>query len=180
MIPAFKEWAIVCQALASGRQCVLIRKGGIAEGRDGFSFKHREFALFPTWFHEQINRTRLPKDTPLPEQQEDTIEISLMAVVEWSGLISDKSKLSALRDLHILSDDVIEERFVYDEPAGVHVAFIRAFRIDPPIILPMEKRYGGCRSWVELPEWEGSALVSVLPDEEHNARFAKFRAILGI
>ena len=28
---AFKEWAVVCQALAAGRQSVILRKGGIAE-----------------------------------------------------------------------------------------------------------------------------------------------------
>lgn len=179
MIPAFKEWAIVCDALATGRQSVLIRKGGIAEGREGFSFKHREFALFPTWFHEQIARTRLPANTPLPLPPEGFVEVALMAVVEWSGLIADKSKLAALRELHILSDEVIEERFAYDEPPGVHVAFVRVFRLEPPLCLAMEKRYGGCRSWVEIPWAENTALVSVLPDEEHQARLTKFREILG-
>ena len=29
----FKEWAIVCEALGRGRQSVILRKGGIAEGR---------------------------------------------------------------------------------------------------------------------------------------------------
>jgi hypothetical protein len=40
---AFKEWAVVCEALGSGRQSVILRKGGIAEGREGFAFLHREF-----------------------------------------------------------------------------------------------------------------------------------------
>jgi hypothetical protein len=39
----FKEWAIVCQALGRGWQSIILRKGGIAEGRDGFSFQHGEF-----------------------------------------------------------------------------------------------------------------------------------------
>ena len=29
---AFKEWAGVCAALAEGRQSLIVRKGGIAEG----------------------------------------------------------------------------------------------------------------------------------------------------
>ena len=49
----FKEWALVCAALEQGRQSILLRKGGIAEGRTRFSFQYREFFLFPTWFHEQ-------------------------------------------------------------------------------------------------------------------------------
>ncbi len=35
----FKEWSSVCQAIADGRQTIIIRKGGIAEGRDGFMFQ---------------------------------------------------------------------------------------------------------------------------------------------
>ena len=45
---AFKEWAVVCAALASGQQSLILRKGGIHEGRDGFRVAHREFWLFPT------------------------------------------------------------------------------------------------------------------------------------
>jgi hypothetical protein len=42
----------------------------------------------------------------------------------------------------------------------------------------MKKRYGGCRSWVELPDLEGSAHVSVLSDEEHQRRFQRLLALL--
>ena len=48
---AFKEWAAVCEALATGRQSLILRKGGIHEGREGFRVEHREFWLFPTHFH---------------------------------------------------------------------------------------------------------------------------------
>ena len=34
---AFKEWAAVCRALASGRQSLIIRKGGIAEAGGVFA-----------------------------------------------------------------------------------------------------------------------------------------------
>ena len=27
---AFKEWAVICQALATGRQALVLRKGGVA------------------------------------------------------------------------------------------------------------------------------------------------------
>ncbi len=45
----FKEWALVCAALGDGTQSVLVRKGGIAEGRGGFQFRQQEFFLFPTF-----------------------------------------------------------------------------------------------------------------------------------
>ncbi len=47
---AFKEWAAVCAALSAGRQTVILRKGGIAEGPGGFQPEHGEFWLLPTRF----------------------------------------------------------------------------------------------------------------------------------
>ena len=55
----FKEWSLACNALGHGAQSVILRKGGIAEGREDFSFRHREFFLFPTFFHEQIGKVRI-------------------------------------------------------------------------------------------------------------------------
>jgi hypothetical protein len=179
MTPAFKEWAIVCEALGAGKQSIIIRKGGIAEGREGFSFRHREFLLFPTWFHEQLTKTRLPAETILPEQNPELVEIHYTANLEWSCVITRREQLSALREHHILADDVVEERFAYDECPGVHVAILRVFRLEPPCIIPMQKRYGGCRSWVDLPDLEGHAMVSVLSDEEHDRRLAVLRRILS-
>ena len=172
MNAAFKEWAVVCEALGSGLQSVIIRKGGIAEGRAGFAFRHHEFFLFPTWFHEQLGKTTLPADTPIPEEPGETVEIRYTATVEWTDLVTDWQKVLRLRELHILDDSVLEERFNYDRDDGVYVAFVRVYRLDPPVQLRMEKEYGGCRSWVELPELDGSALVSVLSDEEHQRRRA--------
>jgi len=50
---AFKEWDVVCNAIGAGRQTVILRKGGIHEGREGFAWEHEEFVLFPTRFHAQ-------------------------------------------------------------------------------------------------------------------------------
>lgn len=179
MAVAFKEWALVCEALGTGRQSVIIRKGGIAEGRGGFSFQYEEFFLFPTWFHEQLARTKLPQETPLPPEPGEQLEIRYAAVVEWSELVTDRACLTRLADWHVWNDEVVEERFCYDAVQGVHVAFVRVFRLDPPVRFQNEKKYGGCRSWVEVPDALGHALVSVLSDEEHARRLRDLRAILS-
>ncbi|HEY6229533.1 MAG TPA: DUF1802 family protein, partial [Verrucomicrobiae bacterium] len=59
---AFKEWAVIVDALGTGRQIVILRKGGISEGRGGFQVDHPEFLLFPTLFHQQ-------RESVLPEAQ---------------------------------------------------------------------------------------------------------------
>jgi Uncharacterized protein conserved in bacteria len=179
MTAAFKEWALVCEALGSGRQSLIVRKGGIAEGRDGFSFRNREFFLFPTWFHEQLASTTLPPDTPIPPEPEDEIEIAFAATIERTAVLTDLEKVHRLRNLHVWRDSVIEERFHYADSPGVHIALVRVFRLDPPRRLRMEKHYAGCRSWIEIPEIEGSALVSVISDEEHARRVAELEALLA-
>src|SRR5687768_11757609 len=40
MRTAFKEWAIIVDALARGDQILILRKGGISEGREGFQIDH--------------------------------------------------------------------------------------------------------------------------------------------
>ena len=49
---AFKEWAVVVEALGHGEQILLLRKGGIRENCGEFHVDHRRFWLFPTVFHE--------------------------------------------------------------------------------------------------------------------------------
>jgi len=179
MSVAFKEWAVVCDALGDGRQSILLRKGGIAEGRDGFAFQHQNFFLFPTWFHEQIAKTILPAGSALPVETGEEIEIRFAVVLEWTGLVSHFDSLAGLREFHILHDSVVSERFHHDDRQGLHVALVRVFRLDPPRRIPNDKSFGGCRSWIELPDLDDSTLVSVISDEEHGRRRARLLKILG-
>jgi len=176
---AFKEWSLICEALGSGQQSIILRKGGIAEGRDGFRFLHPEFVLFPTWFHEQLARTRLPRDTPIPEQPENLLDFKYAAAVEWTRLVRDPEILAALEAHHCWSNDVVQERFDYGKEGGIHVAMVRVYRLDPPQRVPMQKRYGGCRSWVEVPDFEGCVWVSVVSDEEHERRKSEILNLIG-
>ena len=179
MSVAFKEWALVCEALGNGRQSLILRKGGIAEGRDGFAFKHPDFFLFPTWFHEQLGRTTLPPGTEVPTQLEDEIEIRYAATLTWSRLVTDPVLLPSLREFHILHDDVVNERFRYDDHQGIHVGFVRVFRLDVPQLLADSKSYGGCRSWLDLPLMDDIARVPVISNEEHQRRQKKLEQILS-
>ena len=189
MAIAFKEWALVCEALGNGEQSVILRKGGIAEGVVGFSFEHRDFYLFPTWFHGQVGKIR-KESLSLLEQAPAELVLSFAATVEWSGMVADRDAVHRLEQLHVLDSSVIEERFEYGSGKdgggyshggmGIHVAFVRVYRLEPPVNLPMEKSYGGCRSWVKLPEIEAEAMVSVLSDEEHGRRKELFAQLLGI
>ncbi len=176
----FKEWAIVCDAIGRGEQSVLVRKGGIAEGRAGFAFRHAEFFLFPTWFHEQLAKTR-SSATTLPLQREGEIELRYFAKLELSGTVTSLETALALEPLHILQRNVVSERFAYDDAPGIHVAFVRAFRLSAPWIIPDRPAYGGCRSWVDLPELPREiTMTPALSDDEHRAKLDHFRGIMRL
>ncbi len=176
----FKEWAIVCRALGSGEQSIIPRKGGLAEGREGFSFQYRGFFLFPTYFHEQVSKVR-QTGSDLPEPRPGEIEINSFAKLELGRVISSWPVAAALEPLHILQPEVVRERFAYEQAAGLHIAFVRIFRITPAWIFPDEKRFGGCRSWVNLPAPPTDlCLEPVLSDAEHEGRKKEFLEIVDL
>jgi hypothetical protein len=177
--PAFKEWAIVCASIERGETSLIFRKGGIAEGLKGFRFKHRRFYLFPTYFHEQIERTRLgPECDVMPPKE--CAAISVFAEIEFTGLLDDLKQVNGLEPLHVLQPSVLEERFHYDQPSGLHVAFLRAFRLSPVWELPFHPSYRGCRSWITLPEPPAELKKEpVLSDEEQSRRRDLSLALIG-
>ena len=179
-VPAFKEWAIVCASIERGETSVIFRKGGIAEGRNGFEFKHRCFFLFPTFFHEQIERTRLGRDRDLAPRI-DPVTISVFVEVEFATLVRDLNLVQSLEAFHVLQPSVLKERFHYDDEDGLYVAFLRAFRVSPVWALPYLPAFRGCRSWITLPDApDGVRMEPVVGDEEHARRRAICAGRLGL
>ena len=179
----FKEWTLVCDALGRGAQSIIIRKGGIAEGRAGFRFQHGEFLLFPTLFHEQVAKLKLPPGAALPAQRADgQHEITLRARVEWTRDVADLAVVWRLAPFHCWQDSEIEKRFRYEEEkgkTGVSVAFVRAEKMSAPFVFPDSPKFGGCRSWIELPKPPvGVTFSPVLDDATHHERETAIRAVL--
>ena len=69
---AFKEWAIICQALAEGRQALILRKGGIAESTGEFQLEQMRFWLFPTYVHQQRSGIK-PEALPVLERDRKSV-----------------------------------------------------------------------------------------------------------
>ena len=173
----FKEWSLVCDAFGRGEQSIILRKGGIAEGREGFSFRYREFFLFPTFFHEQVVKVRMASAN-LPGS-DDTMVIRWYAKVERALRIGALGIAEALGPLHILAPEVVRARFGYKDE-GLNVAFVRAFELSPSWTLQNEKRFAGCRSWVDLPSPPEIKMRPVLDDEAHQRFRAQFDRLIGL
>lgn len=155
MRTAFKEWAIVVDALGRGEQILILRKGGLSEGRDGFQIEHSEFLLFPTLFHQQRESVTVDAQDrfdqisgrfPAPE----IVRIEFFAEVVQARQLESLSMAEALRGQHCWRDNVIAERFDWGKAQNIFAIAVRVFRLPLPIELPMSPAYGGCKSWVEL------------------------------
>ena len=162
----FKEWQVVCDALAAGRQSVLLRKGGIHEGRQGFSFAHQAFFLFPTRFHALADQVREGEVRIMPEWLPgDVIRISHHAEALCAITLTDWEKVAALEPFHIYSEQTVRDRFDWEgkgmASGSIHLALVRIRELAEPWEFPYEAKYGGCRSWVHLPEpptgWQETA-----------------------
>ena len=179
----FKDWALVCAALAAGRQSIILRKGGIAEGRDGFHFKHEQFFLFPTQYHQQAAKVRpevLASLHPAPPAPEGTVRIESLFVVERAIWIDDWETLGRLEPFHVWREEVVRERFDYGETTGVQCAIGRTYRLDRPWGFPDRPAYGGCRSWVNLPRAPADMRkVPVINDAQHSERMQQLLALVG-
>ena len=170
----FKEWQVVCDALASGRQSILLRKGGIHEGRHGFSFAHESFFLFPTRFHAMADQVREGEVKVRPEWQPgDVIRITHHAEAVWAVTLTDWEQVAALESLHIYSEQTVRDRFDWEgkgmATGSIHLALVRVRELLMPWEFPYEARYGGCRSWLNLPAppvaWK-DGVRPVLVDED--------------
>jgi hypothetical protein len=170
---AFKEWYVIVEALGAGEQILILRKGGIAEGRAGFQMKAEKFWLFPTRFHEQLARTKpaakkffdhLPRDT-------GRIELRHFAEIARHAFLSDWAAVAALDTFHLWSEATIHERFNWAKPPGLHAFAVRVHRLKKPVSLEITPEMAGCKSWVDLPlDFAAHASEPVLDDENFSRR----------
>jgi hypothetical protein len=151
---AFKEWAVICRALADGRQGIILRKGGIAEAGGEFVVEHNRFWLFPTYVHQQRAGIVPAAHSLLDEVEagrppEGIVRLSHFAEVDGVYRVRDLTRALILAHLHLWSEETVRSRFAYRQP-GLFVIPVRVFRAASVAELPMTSYYEGCRSWVEL------------------------------
>ena len=147
-----KEWAVVIEAMITGRQIILLRKGGLHEEQGRFVSEHREFFLFPTYTHqhgEGIKESARELLASVPERYEDYIELRTYASVVYTTRLHRWEEVAALEPFHIWSAEEIRNRFDRREP-DLSLMVLRVYRL--PRIIPVEDepRFAGCRSWVTL------------------------------
>ena len=151
---ALKEWAVVCRALATGVQTVLLRKGGISEPGGVFRCEHEEFWLYPTRFHQGAESltpagSALLGGMTLPTEP-GLVPISLFARVQSVQRITDPAQLAPYLDRQILAQKVVLERFHYKRPELFAIE-VTCTETPTPFSVQETPEMAGCHSWVQLP-----------------------------
>ena len=180
---AFKEWAVVVEALGRGGQIVILRKGGIDEGQGGFRVEQERFWLFPTRFHQQAEGVVEEARAGLENYEwppNGLLRIEFCAEVSEARRLDSLAQAQRLAGQHIWREEIITERFDWGRDVGIYAMAVRARCLAAPAEIPMLESYGGCKSWVELEaalEFAGTEPVLAAPDFELKLR--EFREALA-
>ena len=167
---AFKEWAGVCEALAQGRQSIILRKGGIAEGPGGFTPEHPAFWLYPTHVHEAQQGLRC--DAPIRAawaQAEPSVPLQVLAAVESIAWVDRADLLPALEPLHVWTAETVLKRFQYRQ-SGLWVLAVRMYSRSEPALIPATAEHAGCKTWVPLERPVPTLGVQPVVSEDEAAR----------
>src|ERR1700684_1709640 len=113
---AFKEWAVICRALAEGQQAVILRKGGIAEKNGEFEVEQSHFWLYPTYGHQQRSGIieeafRLLERVEAGRPPDKICGLTHFAEVEGVFAVHDIVGASRLEGLHLWSRETVQNRF---------------------------------------------------------------------
>jgi hypothetical protein len=179
MFPAFKEWHVIIEALIAGEQILILRKGGIAEGRGGFrpDLAHR-FWLFPTQFHSQLEKTKpaAAHFAASAPASDSTVTLHAFADVVHHSFLQDWEAVARLDSFHLWTEATVRERFDWSQPSGLHVFVVRVHRLNTPLTLARTPDMSGCKSWIELPPaFESQPSTPTLNADLFANKFAKLR-----
>jgi hypothetical protein len=170
---ALKEWATVCLALETGRQVLLLRKGGIYEAAGEFELENPQFLLFPTYLHQNAKMLKEDAREGLEHRDDEPRQVRLSA----AGVVTDilqltsRAQMDALDDEHVWAPPLIDMRFSYRPENPLYLLLVRTYRLHRPELTENTPAYAGCKSWVPLeqPVPTGAALP-VLDDVKYEFR----------
>jgi hypothetical protein len=179
--PALKEWSAVVHALLDGRQCVLLRKGGIGEKR--FDVAAREFLLFPTVAHSHAERVRPEHRNLLTAAASDSADgrviVRAAAKVVAALPVNRPHDIDTIEDLHIwTAESVRRDRLDFRPKHRLAVLVVQAIPLVEPLELPRTPEYADCTSWLQLPA-SPTLAAPVLDDESLRRVAARVRDAVG-
>ncbi|QDS35390.1 DUF1802 family protein [Brevibacillus brevis] len=182
---SLKEWAVAVKALGEGEQIITIRKGGLYEETREFRLENNQFYLYPTYEHQKRDMVKADYQRLLDATLEGwtmdkkTVTIEYFAEVTDDVELMDEAKLHALSPFHIWTDNFADVRLHWKKKQPLHILFVRMYRLEQPVEIPIDAAYQGCKSWhdllVDIPR---AAFTPVLSNEEFAAKKAAIKTIM--
>ncbi|WP_025678213.1 DUF1802 family protein [Paenibacillus massiliensis] len=186
IIAGLKEWASAIAVLESGRQILVMRKGGIVEETRHFELKSHDFFLYPTYEHQ---RSELVKENDRHFVEESLqgwdVADSHVTIRTYAKLVEDieivdQQMLDKLRDYHMWTDDFAEARLKWKRQQPLHVLLLQVFKLEQPVELPILPEYTGCRSWLSMDtRLVTSEMTPVLDAREFEQRVEEIKQALN-
>ncbi len=180
---ALKEWSATIDALASGDQVFLLRKGGIREPNRHFELPHDRFLLYPTHYHE-ADLLLKPEFHHLldPETPNSTEYVAIRAWAEVTDVISIDSAehLAALSDHHVWTDEFIAKRMAWKPRYTADLIILKTYTLATPFKLLVEPYHRGCKSWVDIdPPIDTTGSIPAVTDMEWDRRSQETKRLLA-
>ena len=151
---ALKEWAVAVEALERGETALVVRKGGIRE--KAFAVPKTRFLLFKGYEHqneEQLKPSYHDLLHSIPKLKDDgPVIFTSFAEVHAAYEISEAEELEALDPHHIWAHEYAESRLKWRPKKPLTVLVLRTYLLPEPVEFEYQAEYGGCKSWIELPD----------------------------
>ena len=107
--------------------------------------------------------------------------VAMVAIQSMAAkTLTDWDAVTRLQDEHVWNEELVRERFAWGEEGSIHCALVRVSRLAEPWEITYEKKLGGCRTWIDLPEMPGDVIASatpVLDDAEFAGRQARVEGL---
>lgn len=164
---ALKEWSSVIDALGSGDQVILIRKGGIADPK--FGVEADRFYMYPTYFHQ-----------PVAGEEPKTVTITHWCEVARTWRVRDLDLLYRLEPFVVMSREALATRYKFRPDQALHIIGVRTYALPKPVPIDVKPAYIGCRSWVSVDDEiavDGSH--PVLTTEQFDAKLESIDSMLA-
>lgn len=180
---ALKEWSATINALASGDQIFLLRKGGIREPNRRFELPARRFLLYPTQFHE-ADRLLKPEFHQLLDadrsSSKDQVVFRAWAEVAEVVPIDSAEHFASLSGHHVWTEEFIAKRIAWKPRHAADLIILRTHRLDSPSTMTVEPYHRGCKSWVDVdPPIDAARSTPALPNRDWEHRVREISSLLS-
>lgn len=184
---ALRDWAVTLDELGKGTQILLLRKGGIHEETRHFEVTSDSFFLFPAYEHQKSELLKteyqgnIAKSIERWSPEDEKVMVRYYAELYEDIELLDEEKLKALYPHHIWTNEFAAERLKWKKKLPLHVLLLRVYQLEQPVEIPMLTEYGGCKSWLSLPEIvQGKQAHAVLSDEVFAQKVADIKQSLKV